>query len=355
MEQTQATAVVEEPLTTPKPTIKHLVISGGGPLGLRYLGALQKLEKEGFWNVANIESIYGTSVGSIIGAFICLKYDWETLNKYIVERPWHDAFKLSAKQIFDSYYNKGLFDKKIAEIIFKPLLEAKDLTVNVTLKEFYDFSQIDLRIFTFELHKFETVELSHTTHPDLSLLQALTMSSSLPGIFMPTIIDSCCYIDGGTMCNYPINQCLRDHGNNKDEILGVKSSYNKDSNSNIEGKDNYENVAITSESSLLEYVICITINSMNFIRDSIQMENIENTVRCFVTNNPLTLESIQESVRNRELRAELIRQGEEDAMVFLGHLGYTRQSDTQGNPSGGMSVRLWDCQPLEPENPKSVP
>ena len=102
--------------------IKHLVISGGGPLGLRYLGALEKLEREKFWNFDTIESIYGTSVGSIIGAFICLKYDWDTLNKYIIERPWHEAFKVNPKQIFDSYYNKGLFDKKLAEIIFKPLL-----------------------------------------------------------------------------------------------------------------------------------------------------------------------------------------------------------------------------------------
>ena len=39
-------------------TIKHLVISGGGPLGFRYLGSLEKLEQEGFWNINNIESIY---------------------------------------------------------------------------------------------------------------------------------------------------------------------------------------------------------------------------------------------------------------------------------------------------------
>ena len=159
--------------------IKHLVISGGGPLGFRYLGALQKLQEERFWCLDDIETIYGTSIGAIIGTFICLKYDWETLNKYIIERPWHDAFKVNAKQLLDSYYNKGLFDKKLAEIIFKPLLEAKDLTLNITLKEFYDFSHIDLHIFTFELNKFQTIELSHTTHPDLGLLQALTMSSSL--------------------------------------------------------------------------------------------------------------------------------------------------------------------------------
>ena len=290
-------------------TIKHLVISGGGPLGFRYLGSLEKLEQEGFWNVSNIESIYGTSVGSIIGAFICLKYDWETLNKYIIERPWHDAFKVNPKQIFDSYYNKGLFDKKLAEIMFKPLLEAKDLSLNITLKEFYEFSKIDLHIFTFELHKFQTIELSHLTNPDLSLLQALTMSSSLPGIFMPTIIDNCCYIDGGIMCNYPLTQCLRDHAL-KDEILGIKSSFNKET-------ENFANVEVTAESSLLEYVMCMSINSMNYIRDSVKMDNIDNTVRCYVNKNPLTLDSLQESIRSQELRKNLIKMGEEDALEFL--------------------------------------
>ncbi len=290
-------------------TIKHLVISGGGPLGLRYLGALEKLEQEDFWKLDDIESIYGTSIGSIIGTFICLKYDWETLNKYIIERPWHDAFKVNAKQIFDSYYNKGLFDKKLAEIIFKPLLQAKDLDLNITLKEFYEFSKIDLHIFTFELNKFETVELSHTTHPELSLLQALTMSSALPGIFMPTIIDNCCYVDGGVMCNYPLNYCLRDH-NNKDEILGIKSSYDKET-------DSYKNVDVTQDTSLLEYVICLTINAMNFIRDTVKVENIENTVRCYVTDNPLTLDIIQEAVKNIDFRKNWIDLGKEDGLQFL--------------------------------------
>jgi predicted acylesterase/phospholipase RssA len=290
-------------------TIKHFIISGGGPLGFRYLGALEKLNKENFWKIEDIESIYATSIGSIIGAFICLKYDWDTLNKYIIERPWHDAFKVTGKQIFDSYYNKGLFDKKLAEIIFKPLLQAKDLNLDITLKEFYEFSQIDLHIFTFELNKFETIELSHTSHPNLSLLQALTMSSALPGIFMPIIIENCCYVDGGVMCNYPINQCLRDH-TTKDEILGIKSSYDKET-------DSFRNVDVTQDTSLLEYVICLTINSMNFIRNTVKIENIENTVRCYVTDNPLTLDFIQESISKQELRRQWMKEGEEDAIQFL--------------------------------------
>lgn len=293
-------------------TIKHLVISGGGPLGLRYLGALEKLERDGFWKPENIESIYGTSIGSIIGAFICLKYDWDTLNKYIIERPWHDAFKVNAKQIFDSYYNKGLFDKKLAEIIFKPLLQAKDLALNITLKEFYEFSKIDFHIFSFELNNFETIEFSHISHPDLELLQVLTMSSSLPGIFMPTIIENKCYIDGGVMCNYPINQCLRDNSN-KDEILGIKCSFEKTT-------DKFKNAEVTLDTSLLEYVICLTINAMNFIRDTVKIENIDNTVKCFVSENPLTLTAIQETIRNPDLRRNWIEQGEKDAEQFLSEM-----------------------------------
>jgi predicted acylesterase/phospholipase RssA len=301
-------------------TIKHLVISGGGPLGLRYLGALEKLEKESIWKLENIVSIYGTSIGSIVGAFICLNYDWETLNKYIIDRPWNDAFKLTARQILDSYHNKGLFDKKLTEIIFKPLLEAKDLNIDITLKQFYEFSKIDFHIFTFELNKFETVELSHTTHPDFSLLSALTMSSALPGIFMPTIIDNKCYIDGGVMCNYPLNHCLRDHIN-KDEILGIKFLRDEENGC-------FKNVEVTTNSSLLEYVICSTINCMNFIRDTVKIENIDNTVICYILENPLTIDFIREVIKNKELRREWIEMGEKDAVPFISNfVNKTTQND----------------------------
>jgi predicted acylesterase/phospholipase RssA len=135
------------------------------------------------------------------------------------------------------------------------------------------------------------------------------MSSSLPGIFMPTIIDNKCYIDGGVMCNYPLNQCLNAH-NNRDEILGVKFSRNEDYNS-------LKNTEITSETSLLEYVIYSTINAMNFIRDTVKIENIDNTVNCYISENPLTLDFIQEMITNKELRRKWIQMGEEDAKPII--------------------------------------
>jgi hypothetical protein len=56
---------------------------------------------------------------------------------------------------------------------------------------------------------------------------------------------------------------------------------------------------------------------MNFIRDTVKIEDIENTVRIIILENPLTLESIQESIKNQDLRRNWIKQGEEDADQFL--------------------------------------
>ena len=53
-------------------TIKNLVISGGGPIMVQVLGAIQHLEKNNFVDLKNIETIYGTSAGAIVGILICL-------------------------------------------------------------------------------------------------------------------------------------------------------------------------------------------------------------------------------------------------------------------------------------------
>ena len=42
-------------------TIKHLVISGGGPVMFRAMGALEKLEQENFWERKNINTVYSTT------------------------------------------------------------------------------------------------------------------------------------------------------------------------------------------------------------------------------------------------------------------------------------------------------
>jgi len=291
-------------------TIKHLVISGGGPMGLRYLGVLQTLHNKNFWNIDDIESIYSTSIGTFIATFFCLKYDYETLNTYIFDRPWYESIKLTPKQLFESYYNKGLFDRKIIEIVFNPLFKAKDLNINITLQDFYNYSNIDLHIFSFDVNSFKTVEFSHSTHPNIELIDAITMSSSLPGLFVPYLRDGCCYIDGGVLCNYPINECIRDHPN-EEECLGVNVCYVPSNEKST------MNSIIDENSSLLDYIISISVNSMYYIRNSIKTHDIPNFVNCDINFNPLSIELIISILKEKSVREEWFKQGEIDANIFL--------------------------------------
>ena len=53
-------------------TIKHLVISGGGPIGISFFGAIQHLCNNNFLNIEEVESYYATSIGTFMSVILCL-------------------------------------------------------------------------------------------------------------------------------------------------------------------------------------------------------------------------------------------------------------------------------------------
>ena len=67
-------------------TIKHLVFSGGAYKGFYIVGALDYLIDNKFLKLDDIETIYGTSVGGIIGLALCLKIEMKVLREYIIKK-----------------------------------------------------------------------------------------------------------------------------------------------------------------------------------------------------------------------------------------------------------------------------
>ena len=78
-----------------------------------------------------------------------------------------------------------MIDENIIIDILKPLLLANDLDINITLKEFYEYSNIELHIFTSNLNKFCKVALNHKTYPSLKLYDAIMMTCSIPIMVKP--------------------------------------------------------------------------------------------------------------------------------------------------------------------------
>ena len=208
--------------------IEHIVINGGGPTGLISYGALKHLFEHNFLHMDNIKSIYGTSIGGIVGTILSLKYDWNILDDYFIKRPWENVFKIEPDNLFEMYYSKGIFQFSIVNEIMKHLLTAKDLSVSITLQEFYEFTNIDHHFFTVEMNSFKKVDLNHKSHPDLCLITALEMSSAVPILCKPVFIEDNCYIDGGLFDNYPINECLLNEKCTEEHILGICNKWTHD-------------------------------------------------------------------------------------------------------------------------------
>jgi predicted acylesterase/phospholipase RssA len=289
------------------PLIKHLVISGGGPTMIQTLGSIQHLEENKFIDINNIKTIYGTSAGAIIGVLICLKYDWTTLYDYIIKRPWQEVSPINIQNIFDSYTKKGIFDDKTIIKCFKPLLDAKDISMNISLKEFYEYSKIELHMFSFEVNTFQIEDISYLTHPELSLITAIQMSSALPVLVTPICIEDKCYIDGGITSNYPLKYCI-DSGKNIEEILGFKNKY-----------DDYNKNHINSSSSLLDFImnflfkIILSISSSNKLQIPITFEVVSNT-------DFLSISTLKTALYSIEVREKLYTNGIEIAKTFLSNL-----------------------------------
>jgi len=284
-------------------TIKHLVIPGGGPVGIKALGALQHLEQNGYWNINDIKTIYATSAGAIITVLLCLKFDWDTINDYIIKRPWNEAYQLTVNQIFEAYSKKGLFDKNIAEIFYKPFFNAKDISMEVTMREFFELCNIEIHLFSLDINNFKLEDISYLTHPELPLLKAIQMSSAIPILISPVFIDDKCYVDGGVACNYPINQCIA-HAENTDEIFGIKNNYIKK-----------EKNIVKNESTILEYIMNFINRLVNNVALRVEQTAVPNEL--IYDADSMNWSNIQLALSSKEERQRLIDDGIECGKEYL--------------------------------------
>lgn len=283
-------------------TIKHLVISGGGPIMIQILSAIQHLEKNTYLNMNDIETIYGTSAGAIIGVLISLKFDWETINDYIIKRPWHDVFPIKVQNILDAYTKKGIFDIKTVEKCFKPLFDAKDIPLDITLHDFYKITKIELHMFAFEVNEYKIEDVSYKTYPNLSIMKAIQMTCALPVLVTPVCIGDKCFMDGGVGCNYPLNFCINS-GKDENEILGFKNQYSN------------EKANINQDSTLLDYILNFLFKSIFNINNNNIQPNIKNEVVCDASY--LSFEILKNTLSSVDARKDLFEKGIQSSIKFL--------------------------------------
>jgi predicted acylesterase/phospholipase RssA len=273
--------------------IKHIVCSGGGATGFAYYGIIRESHKMGLWKLEEIDTIYGTSVGSIFAVLLALNYDWETMDDFLIKRPWQNVFKFDMYSLMGVFNKKGIFDINSFRDTFLPAFKGKDVPIDINMKDFFDLTKIEIHIFTTELNTFKTIDISHKTHPEWRVVDAVYSSSSVPIIFTPYLIDGNCYCDGGLLINYPLKCCV-ENGANPDEILGL----------NYHPKD--EMSEIGSESTLLDYIMLIIRKLIKIILDH---DKINIKYEYEVNGPSITIYDIYNCISNMDERIRLIKLG----------------------------------------------
>ena len=292
---------------TSKSIIKHLVIGGGGPNGLITYGALSHLSKLGFWELSNIESIYGCSIGSLIGAIISLGFPFEWIDDYLVKRPWDKLMKESCVPISDIINQRGIITSNFIIEFMVPLLKAKELSSTISLKDLYEYNHIDIHMCTVDVNSssLEKIDLSYRTHPELLLTTALSMSMAIPIMFQPVLLNTKCYIDGGIINNFPLFDCINFTKCDLNEVLSVRITYST-----------YFIPKITDTTSLIEMLYIIIQKMALSISESNNQPTIKNIVDC-VISDAFDIDTWLLSLSHEHKRNELVLQGYEFARLFL--------------------------------------
>lgn len=282
----------------PQGKIKHIVISGGSHWGFIAFGMIMEAISCGFLHMDDIESIYMTSVGAIVGCMFTLKIDPHIIRDYLIKRPWETMVKKQKHNLLEIYDAKGIIHRGFMENIFGPLLKSVDLSIDITMAELYEYNGIEIHLFVTELNSFQLIDISYKTHPEWKFIDAIYASCTIPFAFTPIITDTECFLDGGIFLNYPIGPCLK-NVENKEEILAISLG-------NVES--GYQFTTITKQSNIIDVISSVIgkiIHSTKLFANDNSNE-IPYQIACF---NYSTVEEAFGTLYTKEVRYNLIYSG----------------------------------------------
>lgn len=279
--------------------IHHIVLSGGGLCGLYEIGVLQTLFQNKYLDFTQIKSIYGTSIGAIIAVILSLNIEWDVLINYFINRPWHKLYynDETPHKFLDMNKNKGVYElKELIIELLKHLFDFENISLDITLLELYEKTHIDVFMYTVGIDEFKLIELSHITYPNITVVDALTLTSSVPILFQPNLLYDQYCIDGGVLLNYPLQPCLE---RNKDEntIFGITFTQ--------ENKTN-------RTTSLFDYIYKIVYSALSQLR--IDKMSIKNQISIPKQNTDTFSLDILYNASSRQV---LIEKGNEFANEYL--------------------------------------
>jgi len=190
------------------------VFEGGGIKGLAYIGAIRFLEERGY----QFKYVGGSSVGSLFASLLAAKFKAKEMEEMVANFDINTLITNKSKKPINKFINgikhKGLYSMAFFENYLENLLGSKNCLYFRDVKVGDDYL---LKIIVTDYKKKKMITLPtdlgeyNYAKDAFSIAKAVTMSCSMPIVFVPYKIHDNVFIDGGVINNFPIN--LFSHSN----------------------------------------------------------------------------------------------------------------------------------------------
>lgn len=201
--------------------IKFCVFAGAGVFGTAYAGVCKALIEYGL--TKKIKYWIGSSAGSIAATFIACGIGSDKLEKILKETDINKFLDIGGIGEKKSFLDKVLSGTSYIEIFTKwGLARGKVITKwlekniedlgyskTLTFSQLYNITGNHLIITATSINTAEVIYFSRSSTPDLSIIEAIRISTSIPYIFQPTWTEidneKLILIDGAVLNHYPLD------------------------------------------------------------------------------------------------------------------------------------------------------
>lgn len=195
-----------------------IVISGGALKVLCSLGCIKYLEEHDM--LASVRNFVGTSAGAMICFFLVLGYKSHEIELFL-EKNLDDPKigLLDPSQVLNILNDYGISDGSNFIELMKRILYGRTRMNDITFIELAKLTGRNLVVCVSNLTDEKEEFFSVDSKPNMSVIQALRISCSIPLIFNPVVLDEKLYLDGALYNNFPMNYFKKD--NKLHDVLGI--------------------------------------------------------------------------------------------------------------------------------------
>jgi predicted acylesterase/phospholipase RssA len=192
--------------------VKYLSIGPGSMGFFFYAGFLSKMKTDG--HLDNLAEMSGSSAGSILTfLYLLTGGDLSSVLSFALDVPISNIMKPNLKSLVSEW---GLVPFSKSRKVLQSACEKFIGKPDVTFKELFAIRPIKFHVAAYCVDDHVTEYFSVDSHPNTSVIDAVTASYSIPFLFSAVKIGEKLYIDGALQESSPSRPFL-----NKDEALCV--------------------------------------------------------------------------------------------------------------------------------------